>query len=137
LRLPLPSFDAVPWVAPPALDRARVAIISTAGLHRRSDARFAGGSADYRIIPSAIDYADLLMSHASVNFDRSGFQQDINVVFPLELLQRLASAGEIASVADWHYSFMGPPTRPDGGDRRPVGKLLRRDGVEAALLILV
>lgn len=30
-----PRFDSVPWVAGPALAERRVAIISTAGLHRR------------------------------------------------------------------------------------------------------
>jgi D-proline reductase (dithiol) PrdB len=138
LRLPLPTFDSVPWVAPPRLDQARVAIVSTAGLHRRSDLRFTGGAADYRIIPADVDYGDLLMSHASVNFDRSGFQQDINVVFPLDLLHRLASAGEIASVAHWHYSFMGAtdPTRMEETGAQ-VGKLLKQDAVDAALLIPV
>ena len=44
------------------------------------------------------------MSHISVNFDRSGFQQDLNVVFPVERLREMAADGEIGSVAD---SFMG------------------------------
>jgi len=29
------GFDGRPWVKPPALDKCRVAIISTAGLHAR------------------------------------------------------------------------------------------------------
>lgn len=138
LRLPLPSFEAMPWQAAPPLSSARVAIISTAGLHRRSDAKFAGGAADYRVIPGDVDYADLVMSHASVNFDRFGFQQDVNVVFPLELLRRLADAGEIGTVADWHYSFMGAtdPTRMEEAGAQ-VGRLLRQDGVTVALLVPV
>ena len=48
-----------------------MAIISTAGLHRASDAKFVGGAADYRLLPGDLDFADLAMSHVSVNFDLS------------------------------------------------------------------
>ena len=47
------------------------------------------------------------MSHISVNVDRSGFQQDFNVDFPVERLKEMAVDGEIGSVADFGYSFMG------------------------------
>ena len=137
-RLPLPVFDSTPWSPAPAVGDARVAIVSTAGLHRRDAERFAGGAADYRLIPSDIDPADLLISHASTNFDRSGFQQDVNVVFPLELLHTMAATGEIGSVANWHYSFMGatdPARMSETGPR--VGRLLKADGVTAALLLPV
>ena len=40
--LPCPTFAVHPWVAGPPLRQRRVAIISTAGLHRRSDRPFAG-----------------------------------------------------------------------------------------------
>ncbi len=134
--MPMPEFESTPWAPPPRLREARVALISTAGLHRRSDRKFQGAASDYRIIPGDIDYADLAMSHLSVNFDRSGFQQDANVAFPLEHLRALAEAGEIGSVAQWHYSFMGatdPAQFTETGAQ--VGRLLRDDGVNAALLV--
>lgn len=130
--------DGTPWATAVPLAKARVAIISTAGLHRRSDTRFSVGAGDYRLIPGDVDAADLVMSHVSVNFDRSGFQQDLNVVFPLALLHKLAAAGEIGSVARWHYSFMGatdPARMAETGSE--VGRLLREDGVTAALLVPV
>jgi len=138
LRLALPEFESTPWAPAPALSSARVAIVSTAGLHRRSDPKFAGGAGDYRLIPAAVDLAEIIMSHTSGNFDRSGFQQDLNVVFPLAHLQQLAAQGQIGSVADWHYSFMGAtdPTRMvETGPQ--VGRLLYEDGVTAAILIPV
>ncbi|MEX2230088.1 MAG: glycine/sarcosine/betaine reductase selenoprotein B family protein [Dehalococcoidia bacterium] len=137
-RLPLPAFDSTPWVAPPPLAECRVAIVSTAGIHRRSDRAFAGGAIDYRILPAYVDPADLVMSHVSVNFDRSGFQQDSELVFPVGHLHELAAAGHIGSVADWHYSFMGAtdPTRMVESGHE-VGRLLREDGVHAALLVPV
>jgi D-proline reductase (dithiol) PrdB len=138
LALPLPQFDSTPWAPPPPHGQARVAIISTAGLHRRSDPKFAGGATDYRIIPHDLDPAELTMSHVSINFDRSGFQQDVNVVFPLPLLRRLAAQGEVASLARWHYSFMGAtdPTRLEETGTR-VAHLLKEDGVNAVLLVPV
>lgn len=137
-RLPLQSFDETAWVPPPQLADSRVAIVSTAGLHRREDPVFQGGAIDYRIIPGEIESGDLLMSHVSANFDRSGFQQDAEVVFPLNHLRALATADEIGSVATWHYSFMGatdPARMVESGHE--VGRLLREDGVDAALLIPV
>ena len=135
-NMAMPEFGPTPWAAPPDLKGARIALISTAGLHRRDDPKFAPGASDYRIIPGDVDYAEIVMSHVSVNFDRRGFQQDVNIAFPLEHLRTLAEAGEIGSVAQWHYSFMGatdPPRFEETGGQ--VAKLLQDDGVDAALLI--
>ncbi|MCH7580771.1 MAG: selenoprotein B glycine/betaine/sarcosine/D-proline reductase [Chloroflexi bacterium] len=134
--MPMPEFESTPWVTAPPLRDARVAIVSTAGLHRRDDRKFRGGASDYRLIPGDVDYADLAMSHVSVNFDRSGFQQDVNLAFPLERLHTLAANGEIGEVAQWHYSFMGA-TAPEQflESGAEVGRLLKDDGVSAAVLI--
>lgn len=138
LDMPMPSYDSTPWVQPPPLAESRVTIISTAGIHRRSDPEFELDAADYRLIPGDIQAADLVMSHVSVNFDRSGFQQDINVLFPVERLRDLAEVGEIGSVAAWHYAFMGAtdPTALEASARQ-VAELLVRDGVTTALLVPV
>ena len=80
-----PTFDTQPWVKGPPLNQRRVAIISTAGLHGRDDRPFTMARGDnYRIIPGDINASDLLISHLSTNFDRTGFQQDWNVIFPLD-----------------------------------------------------
>jgi len=137
-NLPLPEFDSTPWTPAPELTKARVAIVSTAGLHRASDPKFAGGAADYRLLPADLDYSELMMSHVSANFDRSGFQQDIGVVFPLEHLKQMASEGEIESVARWHYSFMGATDPTRMVETAPqVARLLKEDGVNAAILVPV
>ena len=131
-------FDQTPWVDAPKLTGARVAIITTAAIHRSDDRPFTGHEGDYRIIPGDIDYSDLSMTHSSVNFDRSAYQQDVNVCFPLERLSGLAESGEISSVADWHYSFMGS-TRPERMEEaaKEVSKLLLGDNVNLVLLIPV
>lgn len=128
-------YDSEPWVTGPPLAERRVAVVSTAGLQRRGDRPFGWGSNDYRIIPGDLPAGDLVMSHVSTNFDRSGFQQDVNVAFPLDRLRELADDGVIGSVAAFHYSFMGA-TDPD--EMAPtvehLAPLLANDGVDAVLL---
>ncbi|PPR60110.1 MAG: hypothetical protein CFH10_01658, partial [Alphaproteobacteria bacterium MarineAlpha4_Bin2] len=84
--MPMPEFLDTPWVVPKPIAQARVAIVSTAGLQLRGDRPFSVNSADYRIIPSGTPSSDLAMSHISINFDRSGFQQDHNVALPIDRL---------------------------------------------------
>lgn len=131
-------YDTAPWVAGPPLDERRVALVSTAGLQRRGDAPFAVGSNDYRVIPGDAPAGDIVMSHISTNYDRSGFQQDLNVVLPLDRLRELAADGVIGAVADYHYSFMGAtaPQQMEAKAREMAG-LMKADGVNAAVLIPV
>ena len=133
----LEEFSARPWVQPPPLAQCRIAIVSTAGLHARGDRPF-GPSAtatDYRIIPAATQAADLVMSHQSVNYDRTGFQEDHNVAFPLDRVNELAREGAIGSVAAFHYSFMGAaPIRKIEAKARELAGLLKKDKVDAVLL---
>ncbi|MBI4304539.1 MAG: selenoprotein B glycine/betaine/sarcosine/D-proline reductase [Chloroflexi bacterium] len=138
-NLPCPTFETQPWVKGPLLSRRRVAIISTAGLHRREDRPFTRQPGDdYRVIPGDVKSDDLIMSHVSVNFDRSGFQQDWNVVFPIDRLRHLAEEEVIHSVASFHYSFMGAddPTKWEQ-QARFLATLLKKDDVNAVLLVPV
>ena len=138
-QLPCPTFNTDPWVAGPPLNERRVAIISTAGLHRRDDRPFSGEPGDsYRIIPGDVKFGELIMSHASVNFDRSGFQRDWNVVFPLDRLRELADEKVIGSAASFHYSFMGAedPMKWEN-QARYLATLLKQDNVNAVLLVPV
>lgn len=131
--------DPAPWVTPVSLEEATVAIVSTSGIHRRSDPPFNPGAIDYRIIPHDADFGDLLLSHVSTNFDRSAFQQDPNISFPLDRLREMQADGEIGGVSQWHYSFMGaqPNHAALAETGEEVGRLLAADGVDVALLIPV
>jgi len=131
----LPEYGQTPWVDPKPLGECRVALISTAGLHRREDPPFVPGAGDYRIIPDDYDMANLTMSHLSTNFDRTGFYQDVNVSFPIDRLHELADAGVIKEVASRHYSFMGatPPTAMEPV-ARDLAKVLKADHVDAVVL---
>lgn len=131
----LPDFGPTPFASGPPLGRRRVAIVTTSGLHVHGDRPFEMGSADYRVIPGDTPAGKLRMSHTSVNFDRSGFQEDVNVVFPLDRLRELAGAGAIGSVSEFHYSFMGAaPIRALEPKARELAELLKQDRVDAVLL---
>ena len=131
----LPEFGPAPFISGPPLGKRRVAIVTTSGLHTRGDRPFQVGSADYRVIPGDTPARDLIMSHTSVNFDRSGFQEDVNVVFPLERLRELEAEGVVGEVSEFHYSFMGAaPIRSLEPKARELAGLLKRGHVDAVLL---
>ena len=132
-------IDAGPWITPKTLSESKVAIVSTAGLHRRADEPFKVGAVDYRLIPADVDFGDLVVSHVSTNFDRSAYQQDPNIWFPLERLREMADDGEIGGLSNWHYSFMGaqPIHESLSLAGEEVGRLLAADGVDVALLVPV
>lgn len=133
----LPKFGMRPWVLGSPLVKRRIALITTAGLHLRSDRAFTVETRnDYRVIPGDARAADLVMTQFSVNFDRSGFQRDVNVVFPIDRLKELAREGVIGSAADFHYSFMGAGSAVTQYEPKAVELvgLLKKDSVDAALL---
>ena len=138
LSLPCPTFESTAFVNGPPLSERKVAIISTAGLHLRSDRPFGLGASDYRLIPKKTPSSDLIMSHISTNFDRAGFQMDINLVFPIDRLSDLAEVGFIGSVADYHYSFMGATDpAPMKETAKSLAEIMKKDGVNAVLLVPV
>jgi D-proline reductase (dithiol) PrdB len=130
-----PSFDTTPFVSGPPLAERRVAIVSSAALIRRGDTPFPFGSAEVRLLPDNVPLDDLLISHVSINFDRSGYQRDINTVYPIERLRQLAAQGVIGSVAPTHYTVMGstePSTLEGAADQ--ISGQLRQERVDAVLL---
>lgn len=131
--------EAAPWLTPKPLKDSTVAIVSTAGLHRRADPPFNMGAVDYRLLPGDIDFADVVVSHISTNFDRSAFQQDPNIWFPLDRLREMVEDGEVGGVSRWHYAFMGAQPNHEALKEtgEEVGRLLAADGVDVALLIPV
>ena len=94
----LPPLGPPVWVtAQKPLSEMRVALITTAGLHYRDDPAFAFADATFRPIDNEEDAGDLVMSHSSVNFDRTGFAEDVNIVFPLERFKELEAQGRWAA----------------------------------------
>jgi D-proline reductase (dithiol) PrdB len=136
--LPCPSFSTTPWATGPSLAKRRLAVVSTAGIHLPDDMPFVGGSADFRLIPRETPPAELLMSHISPNFDRTGFGRDPNVAYPLDRLEEMVEEGELGSLADENYSFMGA-TDPAAMEpaARKAAEIMQAGGVNAVLLVPV
>jgi D-proline reductase (dithiol) PrdB len=134
-ELECPDFTTRPWVSGPPLSQRRVAIVSSAGLVVRGETPFRGRDPDYRVVPGDVTPGELLISHISINFDRTGFQEDWNVVFPIDRLNELAAEGAIGSVAQTHYSFMDAtdPVQMEPYAREVAGRL-KSDRVDAVIL---
>ena len=108
LTLPVEINESTPFTVPAKpLSKSRLAIVTTAGLHLREDRPFTAGDPSYRVIPSNTPAADLVQSHTSIGFDRTGVLEDINVVFPIDRLREMVAAGRIGELAPVFYSFMG------------------------------
>ncbi len=138
LNLPCPVYGSTPFIKGTVLSKARVALISTAGLHRSEDRPFVPGETGYRLIPKDVAANELVMSHISSNFDRTGFQMDINMILPIDRINELVDTVVVGSVAQYHYSFMGAtdPTQMEG-EARALAAIMKKDKVDAVLLIPV
>ncbi len=136
--LDCPTFDEKPWIRGGALNERRVAMVSSAGIHLRSDRHFVGSDAGYRAIPNDAAANDIIMTHVSPNYDRTAFIQDINTVLPLDRMAELAADGVIGSVASHHYSFMGATDpREMEADARALAGRMKQDAVDTVLLVPV
>ena len=104
-ELELPVLGQPAWTSPLRANKRRVAVVSTAAVSRRGERPFSWLARDYRVIGK--NDRDLVMTHVAVEYDRTGWQQDLNTIIPLDRLDEMAKDGEIGSIADEHYAFMG------------------------------
>ena len=106
----------IPWTPlRNPLAQSRFALVTSGGLyHKNVEPPFdlqgeslnpTWGDPSFRTLPSALSQPDLGASHHHIN--TSGVLQDINILLPLDRFKELAAAGQIASLADSAYSFMG------------------------------
>ena len=119
------------------LSACRLAIVTTAGVHRRSDRPFGPGDQGYRVIPSDTPAAEIIQSHTSLGFDRAAIMRDLDVSFPIRRVLELVERGELGAAVPNHYSFMGAQrdlVRLEGETGPEVGRRLREEGVNAALI---
>jgi D-proline reductase (dithiol) PrdB len=132
----------VPWtpLAKPLSDSV-IALVTTAGVHRRDDPPFdmddADGDPSFRVIPNDSDRRELTITHKY--YDHRAADRDLNVVLPLDRLRELEAERVVGGLARRAYSFMGhidgrhvetliEETAPD------VARRLRADGADAVFL---
>jgi D-proline reductase (dithiol) PrdB len=88
------------------LHESKFAIVTTAGVHLRSQEPFnVDGDNSWRVIAGDVQAGDLMITHE--HYDHHDADEDINVVFPLDRLRELAGEGVIGGVSDKHLGFMG------------------------------
>jgi D-proline reductase (dithiol) PrdB len=138
LTHPAQLNDTAPWTAPTKpLAESTVALITTAGLHPRQVVGFRAGDPSYRVFPTDTPARELVLSHASIGFDRTGYMKDHNVIFPVDRLRELARAGEVGALGPNAYSFMGaqrPPYEPIMQTAAEVAGRLREERVDVVVL---
>ena len=138
LTFPAQVNDSTPFVRPAApLSACRLAIVTTAGLHRRGDRPFGPGDQTYRVIPSATAAVDVVQSHTSLGFDRTPIMRDLNVTFPLDRARELVERGALGGLGVNHYSVMGAlrdTARIEAESGPEIGRRLRDEGVDVALI---
>ena len=92
-----------------ALDKSTISIVSAGGVHLRDQEAFniadELGDLTYRVIPPEAAARDLMVTHH--HYDHADADQDINVVFPLDVLRDLKEEGFIKDVARKHVGYMG------------------------------
>ena len=138
---PHESID-IPWtpVTLP-LNKSRLALITTSGVHHREQTPFdmndKTGDPSFRTIDSSWDVSELTITHDY--YDHSDAEKDINIVFPIERLRELHKLGLIGELANSHYAFMGHIS--DGHVQTLINtyvpeviKELKEDNVDAVLL---
>ncbi len=134
--------ETVPWaeLGRPVRE-CRVALLTTAGVHLRTDPPFdmsdPDGDPSFRVVPVDAARAGVTITHKY--YDHTAADRDLNVVLPVDRLRELAAVGLVGGVAPRMYSFMG---HVDGAHVRTlmettapeVARRLRADGAEAAVL---
>jgi len=141
-RADILRFDQSPWTElSKALNQCRIALITTGGVHLKSQPPFdmldPAGDPSFREIPAHIPAGELAITHNY--YDHSDADKDVNIVFPVERVKDLKGSGDIGSVNDRHYSFMGHITGPHlktlTAETAPrVAAELKKDAVDIVIL---
>jgi D-proline reductase (dithiol) PrdB len=124
------------------LAQCTIALISTGGLYVKGDRPFAIANREdvdesYRVIPRGTALEELAIGHE--HYDKRHCSEDLNVIFPIERLERLADEGFIGRVAEANYSISGYIPRPDQlfETGRRIARSLEYEGVDAVILVPV
>jgi D-proline reductase (dithiol) PrdB len=138
LTFPAQVNDTTPFVVPrKPLAACRVAIVTTAGLHRRSDRPFGPGEQGARMIAADTKASEIVQSHTSLGFDRVPIMRDLNITFPIDRLRELVARGEMGGLGPNNYSVMGAlrdTVRIEADTGPEIGRRLREEGVDAVLI---
>jgi len=130
--------EDVPWTPlSKPLDRCRVALISSGGVHHKDQKPFhTKDDTSYREVSRDVDIGDLRVSHFGYRTEDA--KKDPNCVFPIERLRELEAEGEIGELADPAYTFMGGIYSPQRVREQLAPRLVDRlhgAGVDVSYLV--
>jgi D-proline reductase (dithiol) PrdB len=108
-----PPYQWVVNSAPPPwqplrrpLAECRLGLVASGGIYVTGQVAFHyKDDTSFRVIPTNVNTVDLRATHFA--YDLTDARQDPNVVFPIDTLRRLVSAGVIGALAEHAYTFMG------------------------------
>ncbi len=81
-------------------------LVASGGVYRAGQIAFHFRDDDsYRVVPADVPTEELRATHFA--YDLADARADIGCVFPIAALRSLAEAGEIGSLCDETYAFMG------------------------------
>lgn len=139
----LQSEIFVPITPPPVwtpvtkeLKDMKVALVTAAGVHLKSDKRFnLAGDFSFRVVPGDAPVEEMMVSHGG--YDNADVNKDINCMFPIDRMRELAEEGFIKAISSVNHGFMG-----GGGDQTKftqetgpeIARQLKEEGVDAVLL---
>lgn len=113
----VPAIDEPPVWAPLSkpLRRSSIALLTSAGIYlrdaqepfdtEREKREPTWGDPTYRVIPRDVQQQDVAATHLHLN--TRDIEEDINVALPIRAFAELEKRGDIGSLADEHYAFMG------------------------------
>ena len=91
------------------LSKSTIAIVTAGGVHLRDQEPFniadELGDLTYREILPDVDSSQLMVTHH--HYDHTDADEDINVVFPIDVLRDLQAEGFIGGIAKKHIGYMG------------------------------
>ena len=135
-NLHMPPVENRTWTKPALSNKRRISIVSTAAISKRGDKPFSWLANNHRVIPHGD--RNLVMTHVAVEYDRTAWQQDINTILPIDRLDEMVQQGEIGSVSNEHYSFIGSsdPQKMEGSAKE-VADRMKNDCVDTVFLVPV
>lgn len=105
-----PKNEPLPKSAGIDLSKSRLLLISTAGAYLTADQEPFDeeeplGDYSIRLFPSDVDYKDLAVAHG--HYDTAAFEQDAQVLLPLDHLAQMVDQGLIGELAPQVISYAG------------------------------
>ena len=135
-----PEVEGIPW-APlrKPLSQCRVALVTTGGVHLKSQQPFDiendGYDWSYREIPSTTQAGELMVTHN--HYDHAHVDQDINYMLPIDRFRDLVTQGAVGSLGPRGFSFYGYIRNPQAladTTAKEVAAHLQTDAVDAVFL---